>query len=246
MKERLHKYLSRCGLASRRKAEALISQGRVCVNGEVAPPGGMLIDPLEDRVTLDGTAVEPPAAPVYYALHKPHGYTTTVQDAHAAKTVMELVPAYPRVYPVGRLDRDSSGLIILTNDGDLAQAVTHPSRGHEKEYEVYAACLKGTGRGALRSLLGKMEKGVALEEGVTSPAKVRILRLDERGALFHLILREGRNRQIRRMCQALGLRVESLRRVRVGALELGDLAPGEYRLVGREEILGKERQNGEN
>jgi len=240
MKERLHKFLARSGVASRRAAERLIAEGRISVNGVNVIPPGTLIDSESDTITVDGNKVKGPEAFVYYALNKPAGYVCTVSDPFADKTVMELIPQQPSVYPVGRLDKDSSGLLILTNDGDLAQRLTHPSFHHEKEYAV-AARWQGPVRPeeALR-LIRSLQKGVMLEEGRTSPCRIKISRNDGKAASFRIILTEGWKRQIRRMCEVIGLQVYDLKRVRVARLTIGPLNPGSYRVISRADILGDE------
>jgi pseudouridine synthase len=240
MKERLHKFLARSGVASRRAAERLIAEGRISINGTRVVPPAPLIDPDTDRVEVDGSEVKGPESFVYYALNKPVGYVCTVRDRHAEKTVMDLVPSQPPVYPVGRLDRDSSGLLILTNDGDLAQRLTHPSFRHEKEYSVAARWLKPLKPEEAGKLVRSLEKGVVLEEGRTSPCRINLLHGDGKAISFRIILTEGWKRQIRRMCDVIGLQVLELKRVRVAGLTLGPLNPGSYRALSRSEILGGE------
>jgi 23S rRNA pseudouridine2605 synthase len=224
---RLAKYLAHAGVASRRAAEAVIAEGRVSVEGEI------VLDPARDvdehsHVTVDGRALNGPEARVAHALHKPLGVVSTARDSHGRRTVVELVPAEGlRLYPVGRLDADSSGLILLTNDGELANRLTHP------RFEVaktYRAKLGGApiGDGALRSL----RRGVELEDGPTAPARVRRLG----GDLIELTIHEGRNRQVRRMCEAVGRPVVALERVAFGPLRLDGLAPGEHRRLSEREI----------
>jgi 23S rRNA pseudouridine2605 synthase len=237
VKERLNKYLARMGYTSRRGAEELMSQGRVKVNGQVVLPPGIMVEPDQDAVTVDGEPVERGEKLVYYALNKPPGYVCTVKDQHAEKTVIELVPREPRVYPVGRLDKNSRGLIVLTNDGDLANRLTHPSFEHEKEYWISARWQEILATSEAKARIARLEKGVELEDGKTLPAKIGSLRLEPMGASFFIILREGRNRQIRRMCEAVGLRVDLLKRVRLGKLTLGALPEGDYRNVTPDEII---------
>jgi 23S rRNA pseudouridine2605 synthase len=224
---RLAKHLAHAGAASRRAAEALIADGRVVVNGEVAT------DPARDvtegdRVEVDGRTVGGVEPRVIHAVNKPVGVVSTARDTHGRPTVVELVPAKgPRLYPVGRLDADSSGLILLTNDGELANRLTHP------RYEVaktYLARVGGgrVGEGALRALC----EGVELEDGPTAPARARRVKPD----LLELTIHEGRNRQVRRMCQAVGHPVLALQRVGFGPLRLGDLAPGACRRLSAAEI----------
>jgi len=227
---RLAKHLAHAGVASRRAAETLIAAGRVRVNGEpVLDPARDVCD--ADRIEVDGRTLAGVEPRVVYALNKPLGIVSTARDTHGRQTVVELVPADRlRLYPVGRLDTDSSGLILLTNDGELANALTHP------RYEVpktYLARVGGgrVGEGALRAL----RDGVRLEDGLTAPAQVR--RMGGRGSnSIELTIHEGRNRQVRRMCDAVGHPVLALERVAFGALRLDDLAPGAYRRLSDPEV----------
>jgi len=225
--ERLQKVLAQSGLASRRGAEEMIAAGRVTVNGLPARLG-QRVDPSTDRVALDGVPV--PVAPglVHYLLNKPPGVVSTVRDAHAARTVVDLVPGEPPVHPVGRLDRDTEGLIVLTNDGDLTQRLTHPSFGVDKEY---LAKVTGT---PTREALRRLREGVDLDDGPTAPARVS---MPEPG-LVRLTIHEGRNRQVRRMCEAVGHPVERLVRVRIGPVGIGRLAPGSWRHLEPVEVRG--------
>lgn len=231
--ERLQKYLAHCGVASRRAAEQLIVEGRVAVNGQPARELGTQVDPHVDRVEVDGRPVRPSTAMVYLALNKPTGVVTTVQDPQGRPTVMGLVPRVGRVYPVGRLDADSEGLLLVTNDGDLANRLTHPRFGCEKEYR---ALVEGEPDEADLELL---REGVLLDDGATQPAEVGLepaRGLEPGFAIVRVTLREGRKRQVRRMLAAIGCRVERLQRVRIGPLELGDLPLGATRPLGRSEV----------
>jgi 23S rRNA pseudouridine2605 synthase len=217
---RLSKYLAHAGVASRRAAETLIAAGRVSVDGAVVRNPARDVDE-RSRVALDGGQLSGPEPRVAYAVNKPVGVVSTASDTHGRPTVIGLVPARGlRLYPVGRLDADSSGLILLTNDGALANRLTHPSFGVAK---TYRARLGGgaLGEGALAALRG----GVELEDGPTAPALVRRVR----GSEIELTIREGRKRQVRRMCAAVGHPVLELMRVGFGPLRLGDLAPGAHR-----------------
>ncbi len=233
--ERLQKYLARCGVASRRRAEALITGGLVAVNGQVITELGFKVEPGRDRVTVAGRAVSPVDEKIYLMLNKPKGYLTSNRDTHGRRTVLDLLPAgLPRVFPVGRLDYNTTGLLLLTNDGELAFALTHPS--HEVK-KVYRALVKGVpGQAALE----KLRSGVRLEDGITLPAEVDIIEAKAGNAILRIGLREGRKREVRRMCQAVGHPVLELARVALGPLELGDLPPGHYRRLTAEEIRALE------
>jgi 23S rRNA pseudouridine2605 synthase len=224
--ERLQKVLAIRGWGSRRACEDLISEGRVTVNGEVAVLGRR-VDTDHDHVEVDGVPIGLKPGLVYYLLNKPAGVVTTSHDTHERPTVVELVPEEPRVYPVGRLDIDTEGLLLLTNDGDLAQRLTHPSQGVEKEYLVEVA--EGpVAQGKLRQL----RDGVELDDGITAPAKVS----QPTPGVLRLTIHEGRNRQVRRMCEAIGHPVLRLVRVRIGPLRDATLGPGEWRALTAGEI----------
>ena len=222
---RLQKWLTHCGYGSRRACEQLIQQGRVAVNG-ISAALGTKVDPTRDTITIDGMPVRPPqSAPVYLMLHKPRGYITTRKDPHAPRTVMELLKDAPAsVFPVGRLDADSEGLLLLTNDGAFANRLMHPRYKLPKTYLVWV-------RGApSSSVLTQLREGVPLEDGMTAPAQVKRLRSANGQTLLEIVLYEGRKRQIRRMCQAVGHPVCRLKRVAIGNLRLPrDLKPGQWR-----------------
>jgi len=229
-KMRLQKYLSRCGIASRRHAEEMIRAGRVRVNGVTVTEMGVTVSP-GDLVECDGKPVMPVENPVYIMLNKPAGYVTTVSDPQGRKTVMDLVAgAGERVYPVGRLDYDTEGLLILTNDGDSAYRSTHPRHRVSK---TYIAEVEGE---PSREALQKLRDGVMLDGRLTMPAKVELLRQKKRRAVLRITIHEGRNRQIRRMCEAVGHPVRSLKRVAIGGLRLGSLKPGEWRYLSAREL----------
>jgi len=223
--ERLQKVLARIGFGSRRACEELIADGLVTVNGEIAELGRR-VDPEHDRVEVDGVRVGVRPDLVHYLLNKPAGVVTTAADTHGRPTVLELVPASPRVFPVGRLDMDTEGLLLLTNDGELANRVSHPSHGVEKEY--LAEVETEPSRSALRAL----RQGVELDDGVTAPAKVGLVA----PTLVRLVIHEGRNRQVRRMLDAVGHPVVRLIRTRVGPLRDQRLKPGEWRSLTVAEI----------
>ncbi|HZU78741.1 MAG TPA: pseudouridine synthase [Acidimicrobiales bacterium] len=216
--ERLQKVLARAGYGSRRACEELIESGRVTVNGDVAVLGRR-VDTTEDRVAVDGAPVPLLPGLVHYLLNKPRGVITTADDPQGRPTVVSFVPEQPRVFPVGRLDADTEGLLVLTNDGELAQRLTHPSFGVDKEY---LAEVEGKpGPAALRTL----REGVELADGRTAPATVGVLG----PGVLRIVIHEGRNRQVRRMCDAVGHPVRRLVRTRIGPLTDASLAPGEWR-----------------
>ena len=227
--ERLQKVLARAGLGSRRACEEIIEDGRVEVNGEVATLGRR-VDPEHDRITLDGATIPVRSGLVYYLLNKPAKVVTTASDPEGRPTVLDLVPAEPRVFPVGRLDWDTEGLLLLTNDGDLAHGLTHPSRGVPKTYlaEVSGA----PGRVALR----KLRDGVDLDDGRTAPARARVTQTTPTCAAVEIVIHEGRNRQVRRMLEAVGHPVRRLVRTRLGPLSDHRLAPGQWRRLEPAEI----------
>lgn len=226
--ERLQKVLARAGYGSRRICEDLIADGRVSVNGEVAVLGRR-VDVSRDDVRVDGSPVGVLPGLVYYLLNKPEGVVTTALDTHGRETVLDLVPAEPRVFSVGRLDMETSGLLILTNDGRLSQHLTHPSHGVEKEYLAEVECApNGVPNGALR----RLRDGVMLDDGVTAPAEVGQV---EPGVL-RIVIHEGRNRQVRRMCETVGHPVRRLVRTRIGPLRDSRLKPGQWRELTIEEV----------
>jgi len=227
--ERLQKVLARAGLGSRRVCEDLIADERVVVNGEIAVLGRR-VDPERDRIEVDGVRVLATDDLVHYLLNKPPGTVTTASDPQGRTTVVQLVPTEPRVFPVGRLDFDTEGLLLLTNDGELTQLLTHPSHGVVKTYlaEVDGEPTPGT----LRTL----REGVELDDGLTAPAKVTLVQQQTESAAVEIGIHEGRNRQVRRMFEAVGHPVRRLVRVRIGPLADRSLAPGEWRLLTYAEV----------
>jgi len=225
--ERLQKVLARAGLGSRRACEDLIADGRVTVNGAVASLGRR-VDPATDEVEVDGALVAVAEGLVHYLLNKPSGVVSTASDPQGRPTVVGLVPAAPRVYPVGRLDAETEGLLVLTNDGPLAHRLTHPRFGVEKEY---VASVRGNpAPGAVRAL----RQGVVLDDGPTQPARVALVS----PSVLRITIHEGRNRQIRRMCDAIGHPVTRLVRIRIGPITDRRLAPGAWRELTAAEVRG--------
>ncbi|MGZ6347395.1 MAG: pseudouridine synthase [Anaerolineales bacterium] len=230
MKERLQKILARAGYGSRRSCEDIISAGRVRVYGKVAGLGDKA-DPATDQILVDGRALKKPEELVYVALYKPRGVISTVSDPNLRMAVRDLVPVEGTLYPVGRLDFDSKGLILMTNDGDLANKLTHPRYEHEKEYRVLVATHPDSDQ------LAKWRRGVVLEDGFkTSPADVLIINRFGKGAWLNVTLREGYKRQIREMGKVTGLPVVRIVRVRIGELHLGNLKPKEWRYLTPQEV----------
>ncbi len=231
MLERLQKILSGAGVASRREAEGIIAAGRVAVNGTVVTELGSKADPDKDRITLDGKPVRPKTEKIYILLYKPSGYMTTLKDPEGRPVVTDLLKGIgERVYPVGRLDYNTEGLLLLTNDGDWANRLMHPRHEVEKEYLV-----KVRGRVSPEQVR-RLASGVELDDGKTAPARVQVVHESERNSRLSITIHEGRYRQVRRMCEAVSLAVASLKRVRYGFLDLGDMRPGEFRRLTTEEM----------
>lgn len=229
---RLQKMLADCGVASRRKAEEMIQAGLVTVNGETAHIGDK-VDPRRDRVAVKGRPVQPRNKNVYIMLHKPRGYITTMSDEMGRRCVAELVKEIPgRIYPVGRLDRDSEGLLLMTNDGAFANKMVHPSMHVPKVYRVTIR------PGITEDQLTQMSVGMEIDGEKTLPASVRVLEQQQGRVVLEIVLQQGRNRQIRKMCEQLGLEVARLKRIAMGPVKLGMLQPGQYRELTKEEIKG--------
>ena len=226
--ERLQKVLAARGWGSRRVCEEMIESGRVRVNGETAVLGRR-VDAERDVVEVDGAPVGIRPDLVYYLLNKPAGVVSTAKDTHDRETVVDLVPAEPRVYPVGRLDAETEGLLLLTNDGELTFRLTHPKFGVEKEY---VAQVESGGRPVSREALAALRKGVDIGDGVTSPAEVGELQ----PGVLRIVIHEGRNRQVRRMCETVGFPVVRLVRTRIGPLIDKSLRPGEWRALNLDEV----------
>ncbi|CDF58175.1 pseudouridine synthase [Thermobrachium celere] len=229
MKERIQKYLARCGVASRRKAEELVLSGKVKVNGSVIKEI-ILIDPEKDTVEVEGKKVKPEEKRVYIMLNKPTGVITSAKDQFGRRTVLDLVNVKERIFPVGRLDYDTSGLIILTNDGEVANKLMHPSKEVNK---VYVAEVLGV---PTKQEMDKFKRGLKIEDYVTAPADIKILKNLGRTSVIEVIIHEGRNRQVRKMCDAIGHKVIKLKRIKIGEIELGNLKEGEWRYLNQNEI----------
>lgn len=230
---RLQKFIADCGITSRRKAEQMITQGRVSVNGEIVMELGTKVDPKNDVVLVDGHLADLNAVePVYLMLHKPRGYVTTLNDPEGRETVMDLVKdVAERIYPVGRLDYLSEGLLIMTNDGEVANMIMHPKFNVTKVYEV-----KVFGS-VTETILNKLRAGAYLEEGFVKPTSVRVIKQLPTKTWLEFRLNEGRNREIRRLCEAVGLTVDKLKRLAVGNLSVEGVAPGKYRLMSKHQLL---------
>ncbi|MEE1352839.1 MAG: pseudouridine synthase [Acutalibacteraceae bacterium] len=233
--ERLQKYMAECGIASRRKSEELIREGKVRVNGEVAEIGRK-IDPKKDVVSVEGRKVQKDQKHVYLMLNKPRGFISTMSDEYDRRCVAELVADVDtRVYPVGRLDRDSEGLLLFTNDGEFANSLMHPSKHVPKTYRV-------TVRPEVTDdMITKMMTGMMIDGQQTLPADVKVLVKEENRTVLEVTICEGRNRQIRKMCEQLGLEVARLKRISEGPVKLGMLQPGKWRELTHEEVQSLKR-----
>lgn len=227
---RLQKFLSQCAVASRRKSEELIEQGKVKINGHVAHLGDK-VSPKKDTVTVHGKKVIMKKEHYYIMLHKPRGFITTMDDEMGRKCVAQLVKDVgARVYPVGRLDKDSEGLLLMTNDGDFANHMMHPSKHIPKTYRV-------TVRPDISDeQLYQLQDGVEIDGRMTSPADIHIIQKEDNRVVLEFIIYEGRNRQIRKMCEAVGLDVARLKRVAVGSIKLGMLQQGKWRELSEDEV----------
>jgi len=229
MTERIQKIISARGVASRRKAEEMLTAGRITLNGRIAQLGESA-DPDIDEILVDGKPLPSTQESVYIMLNKPRGYVTTLSDEKGRKTVAQLVADCGcRVYPVGRLDYDSEGLLILTNDGEFANAMMHPKHEVEKTYAVWV-------RGYHSDATENLKQPIVLDGYKIKPPRVTLVRSGEDQALYHITIHEGRNRQVRRMCAHAGMEVRRLQRSREGKLELGDLPLGKWRCLTKEEI----------
>lgn len=228
-RERLQKAMAAAGVASRRASEDLIAAGRVTVNGEVAELG-CKVDPTVDDVRVDGERINTDPERVYVMLNKPRGVITTVDDPEGRQTVVDLVQLPERLFPVGRLDQDTEGLLLLTNDGDLTHELLHPSR---QVARTYVALVKGPVK---KATVHQLRDGVELEDGLARPAEIDLLEQEKGKALLQVVMTEGRKREVRRMLAAVGHPVERLARVAFGGVELGDLRQGRWRHLTQQEI----------
>ncbi len=227
---RLQKFLAESGVASRRKSEELIADGKVKVNGKTASIGDK-INPKKDTVTVSGKKIVKRKEFTYILLHKPRGFITTMSDEMDRKCVAELIKDVPvRVYPVGRLDRDSEGMLLFTNDGEFANAMTHPTKHVPKTYRV-------TVRPSItEDQITQLTTGIIIDDRKTAPAQVRVVTKEEGRVVLEIILYEGRNRQIRKMCEAVGLEVARLKRTAIGSIKLGMLKQGAWRELNEDEV----------
>lgn len=227
---RINKFMAECGVASRRACDEMILEGRVKVNGKKIDTPGLEINEFNDAVTLDGRRITLVSKKYYIMLHKPKGYVTTVKDDKGRKTVMELIKIRSRLYPVGRLDYDTEGLLLLTNDGQLAYALTHPS--HEVP-KTYIAKIKGE---ISDTEVRQLRKGVEIDGKMTLPAVVKIIETDDEFSRVEVTIKEGRNHQIKKMFEVVGKEVVFLKRTAIGPLKLGGLGRGEYKNLTSKEI----------
>ncbi len=230
MEERLQKYMATCGIASRRKCEEIILQSRVKVNGKTINELGFKVDEEKDVVTLDNKLIKKEEIKVYIALNKPTGYVSTVKDERGRKTILDLIDVKERIYPIGRLDYDTSGLILLTNDGDIYNKIIHPK---EEKNKTYIALIKGIPND---SDIKKFEKGINIDGYITAPAEFKIIKKFEDCSEVQIIIHEGRNRQIRKMCDDINHSVIELRRVQVGNIKLENLSLGKWRYLTNKEM----------
>lgn len=229
-KLRLNKFLSNSGVASRRKCDEIIASGKVTVNGKVVTEIGSQINEKKDKVMVEGKAVCLPSSFVYIKLNKPKGYACTASDEKGRKTIYDLVDCEERLFSIGRLDYNTEGLIILTNDGDFANKVSHPRYDVEKEYRV-------TIEGKIKeSELAVLRKGVVVDGQKMPPAKVKLLSQDENVSKISVVINEGQNRQVRRMFEAIGREIKLLKRVRIGSVRLGGLSRGQWRDLTEDEL----------
>ena len=232
MEERLQKYLAECGVASRRKCEELILEGKVKVNNQIVTELGVKVNPEKDIVKFEDKEIKPTSKMVYILLNKPIGYVTTADDQFGRDTVLDLVKVKERIVPVGRLDMYTSGALILTNDGDFVYKVTHPKHEIEKTYTV-------TVKGIIKNEeVEQLRKGVKIDDYITKPAKVKILKTDieKNISRLEIVIHEGKNREVRKMCESVGRKVLALHRSKIGKIEVKDIELGKWRYLKDGEI----------
>lgn len=230
MEERLQKFMASCGIASRRKCEELILSGKVKVNGVIVKELGVKVNGNIDKIEYDGKVIKPEEKKVYIILNKPEGYITSVKDEKNRKTVLDIVKVKERIYPIGRLDYDSSGLLLLTNDGDIYNKIIHPRVEITKKY---IAVVKGEFK---KQELEKFKNGVDIGGYITAKAEIKVLKYEDDKTTVEIGIHEGKNRQIRKMCAALNHNVLALKRISIGKIKLGNLKRGEYRDLTKEEL----------
>ncbi|WP_236894564.1 pseudouridine synthase [Clostridium beijerinckii] len=230
MEERLQKYLANCGVASRRKCEELIISGKVKVNGVIVNEVGIKVDPLKDMIEYNGKEIKKKEDKVYIMLNKPEGYISSVKDEKGRATILDIVKVNERIYPIGRLDYDSSGLLLLTNDGEIYNKIIHP---RVEIIKRYVAVVKGevTDKDKM-----KFEIGIDIGGYITAPAELKVISYDRGVSTIEIGIHEGKNRQIRKMCAAIHHDVLSLKRISIGEIKLGYLKRGEYRKLNKEEL----------
>lgn len=237
--QRLNKYLANLGLSSRRNSKDLLKSQEITVNGVRIKEPGFRINPIKDDIRINGKKIKPPEF-VYYLINKPKGIVSTRSDEYGRANVISLIATSERIYPVGRLDKDTTGLLILTNDGELTNLLTHP-RYHVNK--VYMVCVQGI---VSNVQLRALRNGVLLDDGITAPALVKVVQSSNTSSVLEITIHEGRNRQIRRMCETVGLLLVDLERVKFGPLVLGGLKSGEYRILHMEEVRLLKHDAGKN
>ena len=230
MEERLQKFMASCGIASRRKCEELILSGKVKVNGVIVKELGVKVNGNKDKIEYNEKIIKPEEKKVYIILNKPEGYITSVKDEKNRKTVLDIVKVKERIYPIGRLDYDSSGLLLLTNDGDIYNKIIHPRVEITKKY---IAVVKGEFK---KQELEKFKNGVDIGGYITAKAEIKVLKYEDDKTTVEIGIHEGKNRQIRKMCAALNHNVLALKRISIGKIKLGNLKRGEYRALTKEEL----------
>jgi 23S rRNA pseudouridine2605 synthase len=230
MEERLQKFMANCGIASRRKCEEIITAGRVAVNGIKITELGFKVNPEIDEVKVDNKSINLVSKKIYIALNKPVGYVSTVKDERNRPTIIDLIGIKDRIYPIGRLDFDTSGLILLTNDGEIYNRIIHP---REVVNKVYVAEVKGK---ISKESIEKFSKGIDIGDYITAPGKIKVISSDKDKSKVEITIHEGKNRQVRRMCEAIGNSVITLKRISVGKIEVGNLELGKWRYLEESEI----------